>query len=337
MNRLFMLGLIIASMFTLAACHHDNDDDSDNKKHSHAPTIIIPTPSDDDKKDDEVDDGEGTPVIAGCEATANPIEPFIRVGTHYGLLAGQPHVTGETGGLLPLTLTTDAAAGDLVLEVDSSVSLVPGQLITYHAVNFDYYAAIISSIDGNLLTLDERTPVVSGITSGQKLWNFYDEPTHPNLVGFNAFADYAYRSTASSIEAGATHVLLGDSWFSLPGFEERISLRYPQATIVNKGIGGNTLCDLLDRFDTDVPSETPKYVWINSSINDYYQDVTQEEYKVRLQDLISKVQAIGATAIVFDSAPLNNGNTTDGVSYLTLSQRYASQVLDLYNEALDTE
>ena len=332
MNKLLMISIMLFGLFNLVAC---DDNDAKKNSHSHAPTVIIPSPSEDDKKDDEVDDGE--PTIATCEATALPIDPFIRVQTHYGLLSGQPHISGETGGLLPLTLTNEAVEGDLTLELESSISLVPGQLITYHAQNLDYYVARISSISGNILSLDERSPVVSGIASGQNVWNFYNEATHPNNLGFNAIADYSYRATVSSIEAGSIHVLLGDSWFSLPGFEERIALRYPDATIINKGIGGNTLCNLLARFDTDVPAESPKYVWINSSINDYYQDVTQEEYKLRLQDLISKVQAIGATAIVLDSAPLNNGSTSDGTSYLTLSQRYASQIQNLLDEALLTE
>ena len=335
MNRLLITSLMLFGLFNLVACDDDNKTD---KKVSHAPTVIIPTPIDDDKKDDEVDDKDDEETtIASCEYDDNSIDPFIRVQTHYGLLSGQPHIASETGGLLPLTLTSDAAEGDLVLELDSSTALVAGQLVTYKALNLDYYVARISSISGNTLQLDETTPVVSGVASGQNVWNFYDEATHPNILGFNAIADYSYRSTADTINAGATHVLLGDSWFSLPGFAERIALRYPDATIINKGFGGNTLCDLLARFDTDVPSETPQYVWINSSINDYYQDVTPEDYKGRLKDLVSKVQAIGATAIVLDSAPLDNGSTSDGVSFLILSQRYASQILDLRDEALAAE
>ena len=330
---------MLFGLLNLVAC--DDDNNKNDRKNSHAPTIIIPTPVDDDKKEDEADDKENVDntdsAIADCEASPNRIDPFIRVQTHYGLLSGQPHIAGETGGLLPLTLTSEAAEGDLTLELDSSVSLIAGQLVTYKALNFDYYVARISSIDGNTLSLDERTPIVSGVDSGQNLWNFYSEATHPNLIGFNAIADYSYRSTADTINTGATHVLLGDSWFSLPGFAERIALRYPAATIVNKGYGGNTLRDLLTRFDADVPTQSPQYVWINSSINDYYQDVTPEEYKTCLENLISKVQEIGATAIVLDSAPLDNGSTSDGVSFLILSQRYASQILDLYDEALATE
>ncbi|PID46638.1 MAG: hypothetical protein CSB47_03085 [Proteobacteria bacterium] len=366
MKKLIMMTLLLFGLVGLTACN-DDDDDKSQQQSTYEPGKNTSSEDDgdeegsdddgengdddseggsgdDDKDDEEETDTSGTddsttPNIVECEAEPNPIQAFVRVQTSYGLMFGQAHIYGETGGLLPLTLTHPAAAGDLTLQLDSTVSLVEGQLITYHADNLDYYAARIKHIDGNTVTLDERSPVVSGISVGQKLWNFYDNPTHPNASGFKAIADFAYRTTADLINSDPSsntkHVLLGDSWFDMPGFhfQERLALRYPHANIVNKGIGGNTLCNLLARFDTDVAPEAPQYVWINSSINDYYDDVTQEQYKARLQDLISKVQAIGATAIVFDPAPLNNGATTDGIEFQTLFMRYATQVSDLFDEA----
>lgn len=331
MKQLLILSLTAVGLLNLSACHDQKKSRTTQASENHTPAVVISVPNDDDKKDEE-ESNENT--IANCEATANPISEFIRVQTHYGVLSGQPYIAEETGGLLPLTLTEAAPSGSLSLRLDSTVSLVPGQLLTYHSQNFDYYATKISEINGNTVILDENTPIVSGIASGQNLWNFYDNATHPNTIGFNALADYSYRTISTTIEEGATHVLLGDSWFDVPGFAERLTFRLLGSTVINQGNGGDTLCDLLDRFDADVPSSSPKYVWINSSINDYYDDVTQEVFKVRLQDLISKVQAIGATAIVLDSAPLNNGSTSDGTSFLTLSQRYSTQLWDLYQEAL---
>lgn len=341
MNKLLSIGLMLVSLFILQGCNNDNKTKNNKVTHSsHVPTVIIPPSAEDDKEPvvdddkDEVDDSQNNnDNLASCDATANPINAFIRVQTHYGLLRGQPHLSGETGGLLPLSLTKDAAKGDLVLEVDSTISLLPQQLITYLGEDYDYNVAKILSLELNKIILDNSTPLASSVSSGQNLWNFYNDPNHPNAIGFNALADFAFRSVATTIDDNATHVLLGDSWFSIAGFAERLALRFPNATIINKGYGGNTLCDLLARFDADVPSSAPKYVWINSSINDYYNDVSQEDFKVRLQDLISKVQAIGATAIVLDSAPGASGMTADGLNYLTLTQRYASQLLDLYNEA----
>lgn len=330
MKKILMLGFIALGLLSLTACLEKSSSNNMHSSQSQVPSNTLP--DNDDHKDGEDDNN-----IANCEASAHPIDEFIRVQTHYGLLVSQPHITTETGGLLPLILTADASEGDLTLQLDSTISLVAGQLLTYHAKNFNYYVAKISGISGNSITLDTRTPITSGISKGQNLWNFYRNPTHPNTVGFNALADYSYRTVSRTIEANSTHVLLGDSWFDTPGFAERIAFHFPDANIINRGRGGDTLCDLLNRFDTDVPSSSPKYVWINSSINDYYDDVTQEVFKVRLQDLISKVQAIGATAIVLDSAPLNNGSTSDGISYLTLSQRYATQLWNLYNESLSQD
>lgn len=335
MKKSLIISLIFLGAIGLTACN--NSETKQEKSHPSSQVTITPTDDKTNDKDDEDKSSPPTSQQAICDATANPINQFIRIETHYGSLLGQPHIAAETGGLLPLTLINDASEGDLILELNSTVALIPGQLITYLANNLDYYVARIDSINGTTITLDERGPVVSGITKGQMLWNFYDEPTHPNAKGFNAIADFSYRSVATSVESAATHVMFGDSWFSLPGMFERFELRFPDATIINKGQGGNNLCDLLARFDTDVAPLHPNYVWINSSINDYYGDVSQADYKLRLQDLISKIQAIGATAIVIDPAPLNNGSNAEGIDYLTLSQRYATQVLNLHAEALGQE
>ena len=321
MNKHIAISLMLTGLL-LGACQSS---DSPKPQNQHTTSIVTHSPKDDDKTP--------PPPSDTCDAYANPITPFIRIQLHYALLLDQAFVPDETGGLLPLTLTQAAAKGDTTLQLESSTALVPGQLITYYGENFDYNVTRIASINGNQVTLDSTNALAASVAKGQNLWNFYQAPSHPNSVGYQAWADFAYRSTATLVDEEAVHVLFGDSWFSIDGFAERLALRYPKATIINKGQGGDTLCSLLARFDTDVPASTPTYVWINSSVNDYYNNVSQENFKLRLQDLISKVQAIGATAIVMDAAPAPNGISADGTSYRDLARRYATQVLDLYNEA----
>jgi len=299
------------------------------------------TSSNDTSTGDETDsntDSETNNTLtntSNCEAPANPIDPFVRVQLHYGLLNDTPYIAGELGGNDSLIVTKDAAQNATRLKLDSTVSLIPGQLITYEGINGNIRVAKIGEV------LDDQVTIISGqgleteIAAGSKISNFYNDPTHPNINGYKAMADFGIRSTLSII-SNQTHVLLGDSWFdaSEPSgaseFAQRLSLRLPGSAILNEGIGGNTLCDLIDRFDIDVTPKNPQYVWINSNINDYFNDVSSVDYKARMQFLIAKIQEIGADAIVFDSAPAA-GTSFAGNDLTDLSNRYASTLLDLFN------
>lgn len=107
------------------------------------------------------------------------------------------------------------------------------------------------------------------------------------------------------------HVLLGDSWFDQEGIFERLQDRLPLATIVNKGVGGNTAAQLLARFDTDVTPENPDIVWIIAGTNDYYQSVTNDLFNFYINQLASKCANIGAHLMVFNvsvgGAPFDSG------------------------------
>ena len=357
MKRILLTPILLCSLLFLHGCAGDSKVDyHDTATNTHEETNDANNPQplvvEDDKdiKDDPKtteDDGDtdGSATTASCEAIAEPIEPFIWVKRHYGLLRNQAYVisqadtngdltlAGETGGFLDLTVTADAPAGATTLKVDSTTALVPNQLITYLSENLDYNVAQIASLDATTITLTGATALVSPVLSGQNLWNFYFDPSHPNELGYKAIADYGYRSVANSITNDGTHVLLGDSWFADGVIRDRLTLRFPDAKIVQSGVGGNTLCDLLGRFETDVSPELPNYVWVNSSVNDYFNDVTQEDYKIRLQNLIFKIQQTGAQAIVYDSAPGPSGTAADGTLLFDLAMRYTSQVENLLNES----
>jgi lysophospholipase L1-like esterase len=286
--------------------------------------------------------------IASCSATAEPITSFTRVEMHYGLLNDQGFQSDSDGqseieGFNSYTVSGATSAGATSISLDSTDGLVAGQLVTYLGTDNFYRVATIESLTSSQITIATAdsllngTPndsVVSGINAGETLWNFYFDPDHPNASGYNSIADfgYSYISGIAGVDE-ATHVLLGDSWFSNSNFEDRVRTRLPNATIINHSTGGNTLCDLLDTFDTDVTSKSPNYVWINSGVNDYFDDVSVADYTVRLQNLIAKVQSIGAVAVVFDSAPAPNGTTSSGNSFKDLSNGYAFQTLELFNQA----
>ncbi|RVU84020.1 hypothetical protein EOL70_14545 [Leucothrix sargassi] len=318
MNRLLTTGLVSLSLLTLSAC---NSSDSSS---SQTQTVATPAPS--------------TPATTvNCEAKADPISSFQRIQLHYGLLRDTTFQNNETGGLLPLTVTADAAAGSTVINVDSTISLVEGQLITYLGENFDYYVAEIESLTSNTITLTANTAVVSKISSGSNAWNFYNTEYDANHFAHKAIADLSYRESASIVDTNATHVIIGDDWLNDTSYTDRLQRRYPSATIVNKASAGNGLCDLLANFESDVTANNPQYVWISSSISDNRAGVSQENYKIRLQDLIYRVQSIGATAIVFDAVAGSPQKSADGVvTDEILANRYSTQVQSLLNEASST-
>ena len=67
-----------------------------------------------------------------------------------------------------------------------------------------------------------------------------------------------------------------------------------------------------------------------SGTNDYWQGVTAETYKANLTTLVSKIKAINAVPLVFDSSvgPLNFG--TDAIT--KLSQSYVTAIEALLAE-----
>lgn len=98
------------------------------------------------------------------------------------------------------------------------------------------------------------------------------------------------------------HVLLGDSWFAQNGIFARLQERLPSATIVNKGVGGNTAVQLLNRFDTDVTPEKPDVVWIMVGTNDYYQSVSNDLFNFYVNQLAVKCAEIGAHLMIFNAS-----------------------------------
>lgn len=318
MNRLLKMSLVSLSLLALNGC---NSSDSNSSQITTAPTV------------------DNTPATAHvttakCEANGSSISSFQRIPMHYGFLRDTTFVSGESGGLLPLTVTADAEKWARTIDVDSTTALVVGQLITYYGENFDYNVAKIESLTATTITLTESTALVSKVSAGKNAWNFYEQEYTPNHYGQKALADLSYRESAAIVNAGATHVIIGDGWINDETFTERLEKRYPNANIINNASDADGLCDLLAGFDTDVSAKGAQYVWINSSVSDYTAGVSQEDYELRLQDLIAKVQSAGATAIVFDAVAGSANKSADGVvTAQTLAYRYSSKVADLISES----
>ena len=247
---------------------------------------------------------------------------FAPLSLHDDLLFRQSAIWGESGGTLSMRLSANADAGAKKLQMDSAYPLLDDQLITYLASNGQYYTAHVDTTNGRIITL--KSPLKAGIRSGQNVWNFYQDGSHPNEYGYRAIADFAIRKIGISKLNTGRHVLLGDSWFDSPGVSERLALRLGNAVVINKGIGGNTSARLLNRFDKDVATQKPDFVWVIAGVNDYNQDVTKATYINNMLGIVGKIRSVGAETVIFDSP----------VSQLFFGSDARRQLSHSYSEAL---
>jgi hypothetical protein len=128
-------------------------------------------------------------------------------------------------------------------------------------------------------------------------------------------------------------VMLGDSWIANPGMTERFQERLPNATFYAKGVGGNRVNQLSDRFEADVVPLKPNVVFWVAGTNDVAQGVTTEVFAYNMGILLSKINEIGADAIGFNVSVGCPTHPTLG-DLLTPSRNYAS-VVPYFSEAPD--
>lgn len=324
--KLLGLSFIVFTGILLTACVSDSSSENQTTSPMNAAEatvaseIVIPAAS----------ETAQSPVIEQVEPPITPvieivIPPWLRISMHYKVLMGQPHIWNEVGGTLLLSLAKPALAEATSIELNSTADLLPLQLISYLADNGEYYSAQIQSIENNTLLL--TTPLEQAVSAGSNAWNFYDNGSHPNTMGYRVIADYAVRFLGRENLNEGMHVLLGDSWFGDGSIADRLKADLPMAEFVNKGIGGNTSTDILARFDEDVLPHNPSFVWIMAGTNDYWQDVSVATYKSNIDTLVTKIKAINAVPVVFDSSvgTLNFGQDTLTV----LSDAYVTAIDEL--------
>jgi lysophospholipase L1-like esterase len=106
---------------------------------------------------------------------------------------------------------------------------------------------------------------------------------------------------------------LGDSWVAgdttstleRESFLTHLATLLPDAEIINKGVGGNKVQDLLARFDTDVVPNSPDVVIINTGTNDAYNPASAtfdpnaiDYFEGKLRELVQRCIDIGAKPVV---------------------------------------
>ncbi|WP_444756775.1 GDSL-type esterase/lipase family protein [Pseudomonas sp. A014] len=142
------------------------------------------------------------------------------------------------------------------------------------------------------------------------------------------------------------HVLLGDSWFAQPGIAQRLSERLPNATIINKGVGGNTAAALWQRFDTDVRPYNPNFVWVMCGTNDVATGVSPDLFYTGTGIISQYIATTGATGVFFNCSvgapnhPVYGDLLTPSRNYV-INEDYlaqmpgATQATEVYNAPIN--
>lgn len=120
--------------------------------------------------------------------------------------------------------------------------------------------------------------------------------------------DFATPLGQLDLQDGDAIVFLGDSITHQRLYTQYVEdffyTRFPhlRLTLHNAGVGGAKAWDALARFDEDVAKFKPKYVTILLGMNDGqykpYNEVIFQTYRQDMTELITQIQAIGATPIL---------------------------------------
>lgn len=161
---------------------------------------------------------------------------------------------------------------------------------------------------------------------------------------------YAAPELAGSVIANKTGtiVCLGDSWVAgdLVTTPERepitvqLSRELPNATVINAGVGGNDVYNLLARFDVDVAPHKPAYVVVNTGTNDIYNPSSVEfdpgatnNYNDVYKRLLGRIAQIGARAILIGVPALAQSDADTSLPEWQLNDRAMLMMLRWYQQS----
>lgn len=226
-----------------------------------------------------------------------------------GLAAGNYHTsvilnTGERTGSLSGALTariveTTADGQDRVIAINESLDGYSG----IRVVDFNYTVRRGSSVSVVVLS---RSQGSATFYLGQVRHAQVDE----RIIDLNF----------------GTIVGFGDSWINSGFFLDRLRQRLPAANIINQGVSGNRMSQMVARFMTDVAPLKPRIVIMIGGTNDYFAGVTPTEFSEQANQVLTMARDIGAQMVVANSSV---GDATYAVApfeRLTVSREYANLI-----------
>lgn len=195
------------------------------------------------------------------------------------------------------------------ISVDDKKYLIQKTSITIKHANNIYWSYKIKSVEKNGLIISSKLKFP--LDSSSSIERTWFNRAHPGKFYIRQLVQRVSKEIPSDFDGKI--VLFGDSWVSgdLGSTPERepmhlqFEIELPKAKIVNKGVGGDKITDIINRFDRDVASEIPNYVVINIGTNDAYNPASVifspnavDYFIEKYEELINKINAIGAVAIV---------------------------------------
>jgi hypothetical protein len=239
-----------------------------------------------------------TPITTTTvEPTETRLTETTIIPMHYGILCDEPWAAKEETGGSVFAVAAEAQKGDIIIKLIDASNL-KSKLFSYLGRDRKYYSNTVDHITGDDVYCSY--PLSAAIEPGDNVFHFYRNFSHPDKQGFYTIVDSAIDSIPCDVNNG-THVLFGDSWITAYT-GERMRARLDKAIVISKGIGGDTTQRLLDRFDRDVTPSSPDYVWVMVGTNDVYQGLATDVFIKRLKLIESKILAIGAIPIIFDTS-----------------------------------
>jgi len=268
--------------------------------------------------------------------TELPPLDFEIIPIHSGLLKERAYIWQEYEGLTNFTLENDAVAGDKILNLSEPAHFNELELIVYQSASGQFYVTQVVTVKDKTITLLE--PLKDDVNKGNFLWNFYHDASHPNKAGYKALADFALRRLDLELLENKVHAFIGDSWLASKFLEKRIRHQINLTAGFNKAVHGRKSIDVLKSFDEDFKDNqfVPDYVWITLGTNDYWLDVSAEDYIKNIEAIIRKANNLGAKVIIFDSSvgPLEWDSVTNSFKTVRkdLSNAYSKNLAELYKK-----
>ena len=258
--------------------------------------------------DDQAEPGEGLPAAVKAElsATYRPLgEPPAYLDTYTGFFAGEKvWVPGQTSATT--TLTAAVSAGATVLPVASGATMPDGTALVVHP-GTDEQQILTVTAGGGTVSLTISPGLSAGLASGATIAPLWVDARHFTTQGWSALARWMAKAPVFAGVGSGKITLLGNSWFAFGGsiYETEFAKVHPNATVVNKGVSGNTSGDMLARFDADVPVDSDFVVINEPGVNDMIALQQERQGVTNYEELVAKIRAIGAVPVVLGPPPLS--------------------------------
>lgn len=265
--------------------------------------------------------GEATEAVADDLAALSAVvatipgalPPVTYLDAYNGFFGGVGWVNAQ--GNTATTLSAPAAQGATTLTVTSATGLLNGVLLVTGAGTAAQQLLTITNVASNVLTVSPAvgTALANGATVAP-VWTNSSHITWDSVGGSKAYGYWvanAKRADGSYVisgGAGQTVVWLGDSWTAeaLTEFNAELDARLGATNVVNAGVPGNKLSQMIARFSTDVAPLNPDYVVLEYGVNDVYQGVTAATMAAELEAAVALCRSVGAAVVLPGVPPLTD-------------------------------